>query len=369
MEDAGDSGDSYSNREFLKYLIQGMAEGVIFIDDRNIVRLCNPVGGAIRGVKGQDIVGNPLLKCHPEKVHERVLAVIEDLREGRKKEVKRTVRLKGGYYEHTYSAVRDDRGRFLGVVAVSRDITEREVLEQHLKERTEKLERSNHLKELFADIIRHDLINPASIISNYAEMALEDAGEGELAQEMRAIKKSADRLIEMIENAGKYSRLEDAQELTFDELDLGEIMSRSIEDFRQQAEDKGITIRHSLQGRYPAQVNPGMADVFSNLISNAIKYSPEKATISIGIDDESGHWLVWVADEAERIPEEDRESIFERFKRVGKGSVKGSGLGLAIVKRIVELHNGEVWVEDASSGGNTFYVRIPKEQEKADNGR
>jgi PAS domain S-box-containing protein len=373
MGSSGNNREDFESAVFLNYLIQGMAEGVIFIDEENIIRLCNPVGGAIRGVSGKEIVGNQFLDCHPKATHQRVLRVVDDLKTGRKKELKRTVRLRGRFYEHTYSGVKDRGGRFLGVVAVSRDVTERELLEKELMEHTKKLEHSNQMKELFADIIRHDLINPANIIANYAEIILEEGSSEDIDIAVRGIKKSSDRLIEMIENARKYSMLEDVRDLVFKEADLGEAIKRTIGDFQPHLNEKKIEILHNLDGQYPADTTHIIEDVFSNLVSNAIKYSPEKSTVSIEIADEGKNWLIFVADQAEKIPEGDKLSIFERFKRAGKGSVKGSGLGLAIVKRAVELHKGEVWVEDNPQGGNIFNVRLPKKhpshKEEANNGR
>ncbi len=352
--------EAYSSAEFLQYLVSGMAEGVIFIDEKNIIRLCNPVGGEIRGVKGKDIIGTPLLSCHPSNTHEKVLRVVEELKNGGR-DVTRTVRFKGGYYEHTYSAVRDSMGKFLGVVAVSRNTTARENLEKELKEHSERLERSNQIKDLFSDIIRHDLLNPAGIISNYAEILLEEQ-QGEVSKDVRAIKKNIDRIIEMLENASKYSRLEDAENLPFVETEIGSLLKQILEEYRPMAEGKDIEVVEEIDSEYKAQANRFIEDVFSNIISNAIKYSPEKSRIELRLIDEGESLLLSVADHAERIPEKFREAIFERFKRVEKEGVKGSGLGLAIAKRIVDIHGGEIWVAENPSGGNIFYVRLLKKR-------
>ncbi|MGM0770736.1 MAG: sensor histidine kinase [Halobacteriota archaeon] len=103
-------------------------------------------------------------------------------------------------------------------------------------------------------------------------------------------------------------------------------------------------------------------EVFINLISNAVKYSPENEDIIIGVKDQNENWTVTIADSGEGIPDKDKNMIFDRFKRaVGDCNVKGSGLGLAIVKRIVELHGGEVGVEDNPNGlGSVFWVTLKK---------
>ncbi len=356
MED----GEAFKGAEFLGYLIKGMAEGVLFIDGDNITRLCNPVGGSIRGVEREDIVGRPFLECHPPAVIEKVLKVVSDLKKGKENEVSRIVKLKGRMYEHTYSAVRNKKGEFLGVVAVSRDVTERLKLENALKEHAQKLEYSNHMKDLFADIMSHDFINPAAIVKNYAELLLEEDLPDEVAEDIETIERSATRLIDMVENASKFSRLEDAESLPLKESDVGELLESAIEDYEPFVKEKKITVKYNPKGRYVAEVSPFIGDVFTNLISNAIKYSGENTTIEISVKDQGKSLLIAVADEAEKIPEEYRKTIFNRFKRLSKGGVKGSGLGLAIVKRIVDLHHGSVRVEDNPKGGNIFYVEIPK---------
>jgi PAS domain S-box-containing protein len=354
----------YGSSQFLGYLIRGMAEGVIFIDDQNIVRLCNPVGGAIRGVKGEEIVGKPFLDCHPERVYKKVLSMIEELKTKGTGELSRTVRLGERYFEHSYSAVRDGDERYLGVVAVSRDITTRRSLEKKLTEHAKELERSNSLKDLFSDIMSHDFINPSSVILNYADLILDEELSEEAENDAIRIKLSAKRLVDMIEDARKFSKLADMKESTFKKMDLRELLEKSISEFQHFFDEKNMKVIWKGGERSVARVNPFIGDVFSNLISNAIKYSPKGSEIVVDIEDKEGCTLISVSDQAEKIPKEYQNSIFERFKRLGKESVKGTGLGLAIVKRVVDLHDGRVWVEDNPEGGNIFYVEIPKKFKK-----
>ena len=98
-----------------------------------------------------------------------------------------------------------------------------------------------------------------------------------------------------------------------------------------------------------------------NLISNAIKYSPEGSAIQLGAGTEGEHVVMWVRDEGMGIPPELRERIFERFFRIDNTDrrlVGGTGLGLALVREIVAAHGGQVWVETASGKGSTFFVQF-----------
>jgi signal transduction histidine kinase len=142
--------------------------------------------------------------------------------------------------------------------------------------------------------------------------------------------------------------------------DLWLILDRARGNVAWMAEEKGIEIRFHRFGDAEADVNPLLEDAFSNILSNAVKYSPRGSKVDVNVLDEGQTWLVDVADQGEGIPDEFKEAIFERFERGSKTGVKGSGLGLAIVKRIIELHGGEVWVEDNHPTGSRFRVRIPK---------
>jgi hypothetical protein len=111
-----------------------------------------------------------------------------------------------------------------------------------------------------------------------------------------------------------------------------------------------------------AAVNPVIEEVFSNLLSNAVKYSPPGSRVVVDFQNEANRWKVMVADQGIGIPNEHKESIFDRFERGERGGIKGMGLGLAIAKRTVDLHNGKIWVEDNTPRGSVFIVELPKER-------
>lgn len=238
------------------------------------------------------------------------------------------------------------------------------VLMEEIKSYASKLERSNELKDLFADIMRHDLLNPVSVIKGFSEMMSMDRLLGEHRKSLEKIRKSAEKIEAMIESASKYAKLEDAEKLDLEERDAAAIIGGVVGDFEPLLKAKDISVEYRHEGKALALVNPLIEDVFSNLLSNAIKYSPEGSDIAIELEDLGGEWCIAVKDRGEGIPDDMKEEVFERFKRADKGGVKGTGLGLAIVKRVMELHNGSAWVEDNPEGGSIFYVTIPKKAVK-----
>jgi PAS domain S-box-containing protein len=275
------------------------------------------------------------------------------------------------YLEASSRILRDEEGNFKGVEGILRDITERkrreaalkeysEILEEKVEERTRELVESNRLKDLFTDIMRHDLLNPIGVIRNYAELMLEVEDDEAKRKDLRLIIKTAKKLISMIENASKYEMLTNTEDLVFEEKDLTKLFQEVITQCMSEAEKKGIKVEFLPRNPLTARVHYTMEDVFANLLSNAIKYSPPNTAITIDIDDRGGSYLISVADQGEGVPDRYKTVIFERFKRGGKKGVKGTGLGLAIVKRVMDVHKGKVWVEDNPGGGSIFYVELPK---------
>lgn len=105
-----------------------------------------------------------------------------------------------------------------------------------------------------------------------------------------------------------------------------------------------------------------MHQVPTNIISNALKYSPKEALVSIGARREADNVTIWIKDEGMGIPAELHEKIFEKFYRVDNTDLRmigGTGLGLALVREIVNAHGGRVWVESAVGKGSTFFVALP----------
>jgi len=238
-----------------------------------------------------------------------------------------------------------------------------EGLEEKVKQRTAQLSESNKLKDLFIDIMRHDLLNPAGVARTGAQTALMDEKDSKKKETLQLIENSSDRLIKMIENASVFAKLESGEKIELKEMDLGVILKETVEGLVAKAEERKIKIKLNAEGSFPAMVNPLIGDVIANFITNAIKYGPSDSEIDVGIKKENGNYRMSVADKGEGIPDKYKTAIFDRFTRLEKGAIKGTGLGLAIVKKIVELHNGKVWVEDNPSGGSVFIVEIPEKLE------
>lgn len=253
-------------------------------------------------------------------------------------------------YEGIYSR------RHLSII----DITERKRIEETIKKYAQKLEESNRMKELFIDIMHHDLMNPLATASGFAELLKEeDAGN---RMYIETLEKNLLKSMDLIECATNFSRIDSLDRIDFTDMDLKEVIDEVIESLRPMAGSAGMEIESIITGSMPVKANKILEEVFSNLISNAIKYARDGKRIIVKCEDRDPFWNVMIIDFGTGLKMTDKTIIFDRFCRLEKKGIKGSGLGLAIAKKIVELHKGGIGVEDNPQGGAVFIVEIPKSE-------
>jgi PAS domain S-box-containing protein len=247
------------------------------------------------------------------------------------------------------------------IICVDRDISDRKYAENELKNYAEELKESNELKELFTDIIRHDLLSPASIIKGYSEELMASDCDEDVAILIKKIHENNNRLIDLLESATKLSKLQKMDEIEFENLNIVAIFQMVAECLKPNVEEKHQKIVINTQIKCDSKVNHVIEEVFTNLLSNAIKYSPEGSSIFVDFIDLDDEWKITVSDEGVGINDNDKMYIFDRFRRADKKGIKGTGLGLAIVKRIIDLHGGRFGVKDNLNGqGSLFWVTVKK---------
>lgn len=244
------------------------------------------------------------------------------------------------------------------VQGVVRDISERRAAEEKARDYARRLEHTNDLKDLFADILSHDLQNPASIVAHAAEL-LSKREHLRDAREVSMIQRNARRIMQLIEDASIYAKMESGGAPLEEEIELVTALSARMASFRSRFEEKRIVVDFDHPPSALVSANPLVELIFDNLLSNAAKYSPEDSRVKVGLQRQGKGWLLTVADEGEGVPGEFRQAIFGRFERRDKKGVKGTGLGLAIVKRVTELHGGTVGVDPRPGGGSIFRVWLP----------
>ncbi|ABS27357.1 PAS domain-containing sensor histidine kinase [Anaeromyxobacter sp. Fw109-5] len=260
----------------------------------------------------------------------------------------------------TTSLVLGARGRPTAAVGIIRDLTQRKRTEQELRSYATQLEEATRLKDLFADILRHDLLSPAATLRMGIDLLAKNEASPAATRLLEKMSRSCARLTDLIEHAAKYAKISTLEQLELDTLDLRRVLQDVIADFQETLQEDGLRSSLSSLGELPVRANPLVSEVFANLVSNALKYGRAGGTVTVGVEDAGEHWVVAVTDCGEGIRDEDKQRIFTRFERLEREGVKGTGLGLAIAKHIVELHRGKIWVEDNPGGGCVFRVALPK---------
>jgi PAS domain S-box-containing protein len=253
----------------------------------------------------------------------------------------------------TYSPLYDEEGQLSAVIGNVRDISRSREAEE--------------MKSTFVSVISHELKTPVSIIKGYAgTLAREDArwDEQTLRQGLGIIEEEADRLNKLIDNLLAASRMQaGGLKLRFGHVDLPALAEGVVEKLRPQ------TSKHTFSLDFPPgfPTVPGdserLEEVLTNLVGNAIKYSPRGGLIRVGGLVEPGQVVVTVSDEGVGVPPEEQERIFDRFYRVagdlGSGT-PGVGLGLYLCKAVVEAHGGRIWVESEPGRGASFIFTLPR---------
>ena len=242
-----------------------------------------------------------------------------------------------------------------------------------LKHARERLREMNEEKNEFMGIAAHDLRNPLSAIQGYAEMIIEDAqslAHRDLEGNGQRIREAAKRMTEMVQNFLDANRIERGElKLNMAISDLSPLLQSVLETQSPHATAKGQNIQLEL----PPTPTLALADVsitlqvFENLVSNAVKYSPPGKKIFVRLKAEAGVVRFEVEDQGPGLSKEDQKKLFGKFARLSAkptGGEHSTGLGLSIVKRLVEAMNGKVWCESELGMGATFIVTIPQPIER-----
>jgi PAS domain S-box-containing protein len=344
-----------------RQILDVLGEGVLLVDDKETIRFCNPACERIFEMSSDELVGKSLLDFVDDADKVRLVAETRKRIEGITSRYDLTITSARGNRRQllaTASPLVKPDGRYEGAVGTILDVTDIRSTERELRQVADALARSNELKELFADILRHDLLGPVTVVKAYVETLLENDA-APLKEFLGIILENSNKLVGIIEGAADLAKLEARGELEKSPTHIYELVNEATQSLQEAASEKGLSLSLSGDDEVLVNANPVLREVFWNLISNAIKYCPSNSPVNVEVEFREGDVVVSVRDSGEGVPDEAKQAIFERFKRASRGSVKGSGLGLAIAKRIVELHGGQIWVEDNPEGGAVFSVSLP----------
>lgn len=232
------------------------------------------------------------------------------------------------------------------------------------------LQQVEELKTNFIGMMSHDLKTPLARIQGMTEIILKD--ETPISSPQReaidTIQQSSRDLLNFINTILNYARIESQGiELNLQSKDINELLKEVVKKHEFLAKLKHIQINLELEPLFSMPVDADLLkQVFSNLVENAIKYSPENSKVLISSEEVNEKIVIQVADQGIGIPSDELSNIFMKFfrsKNAKSSPIKGSGLGLYLAKYFVELHNGSIFVESTPGQGSTFTVELPIKME------
>jgi PAS domain S-box-containing protein len=360
-----------------RLLVESVRDYAIFVlDPDGRVASWNEGARRIKGYEADEIIGRHFSQFYPEPARsagfpDYELRVAREV--GRFEDEGWRVRKDGTQFwaNVVITALYTDDGSLVGFAKVTRDLTERRIALQREIEDARRLaesEAANRAKSGFLAAMSHELRTPLNAIGGYAQLMQEGIAGPVSPQQheyLGRIRSSQLHLLGIVNDLLNYGRI-DSGEIHYDliPLSLHDVVGRVIGMVTPQAQRKRLRLEQ----------RPGELEVFAlgdqlkteqivlNLMSNAVKFTPEEGTVSVSWGLHDGAATIDVRDTGPGVPEDMQDAIFDPFVQLGRSltsTQEGAGLGLAISRDLARAMNGDVTVESTPGSGATFTLRLP----------
>ncbi|NOZ74382.1 MAG: hypothetical protein GXO90_03260 [FCB group bacterium] len=233
---------------------------------------------------------------------------------------------------------------------------------EKLQKTNKKLAKSNEDKILLIDTITHDIKNPLGVITGLADLLHQENPDNQMIQ---AMIRSSDSLTRILEDVVTIAQIALDEPLPMEKLDLTQILRTVCDDFEQALRLADMKLIWEVEQGLVVKANIIIRAIFTNYMSNAIKYAREGGLITVlGRKAKNGGIFIAFMDRGKSLPPKIRSQLFKRGFTLDRNSLKSRGLGLSIAKRIAWEHGAEVGVEPNTPQGNCFYLRFPPANER-----
>jgi PAS domain S-box-containing protein len=349
-------------REALSAIIDNSAEGVTIVDAVGEIQVFNRALTHMTGWQAEEALGYPVDQVLALIDRQEQILPLPEPPSRRSSAAQERFFVEGDIVRRggpkltvgvTITPLYDEEGNLARTIYNVVDIT--------------RFRQAEELKSTFVSVVSHELKTPVALIKGYAETLRRDDADWDretMQESLSVIAEESDHLTHLIDDLLEASRIQaGGLKLEPTDVNLPRLVERVIEGFRTQ------TRVHTFEIDFAPDFPPVWGDperlreVLTNLVSNAVKYSPGGGSVWIGGRTDATGVTVYVADQGIGIPAEEQGRIFDRFHRVEtslRRTTEGTGLGLYLVKAIVEAHGGRVWVESAPGRGSIFMFSLPK---------
>lgn len=343
-------------------VVQGAADAICVLAPENRVIFANDRWRDLLGVEGAELVGGTLLRLTPPEEREATAAALARAAEGKRVTGHPCqLRHRDGSYRDvlaSFGPLRDDSGQIVSTLAICHDVTrERE---------------AQRLRDEFVTTASHELRTPVTTIAALTDLMLrgiernQPVDAEQLTRRLRMIREEADRLALLATDLLDATRLQ-AGKLRIEETscDLVELVAAAVarqHDLLTGSDSHTIEMSAPATPVMVAADRPRIEQVLSNLLDNAVKFSPDGGRIRVETFCESTTAYVRITDEGIGIPAQDRDQLFSPFYRGSNASVRnfsGLGLGLYMSRSLIEAHGGTITMEPQAPTGSTFTIALP----------
>ncbi|HET9767463.1 MAG TPA: PAS domain S-box protein, partial [Thermoanaerobaculia bacterium] len=378
------------SEERLRLLVEGVSDYAIFmLDAEGKVATWNTGAQRLKGYRADEIVGRHFSTFYPEEARARRWPQQElelATRDGRFEDEGWRLRKDGSRFwaNVVITALRDADGKLQGFAKVTRDLTERRAaeeglrraygnLERRVEERTAELTARDRHKDEFLAMLGHELRNPLAPIRNALEiLKLQGVPATARSQAQALIERQVQHLVRLVDDLLDVSRIMQGKiELRHERIALATVVERAIETAQPTIDARGHRLAVSLPPA-PVFIHGDLirlAQVLSNLLVNAAKYTPQAGEIALTATTGSDQLRISVKDTGIGMPPELLPKVFEFFVQGSRSlerSQGGLGIGLTLVKRLVEMHGGTVAAHSAGIGkGSELVVDLPLPDQSA----
>lgn len=382
MKEASDRQNEYieqlrRSEERYHNMIQEVQDyAILMLDQEGIIQNWNYGAQQIKGYSADEVVGKHFRIFYTpqdvaRKLPEKMLRMAAE--KGRAAAEGYRVRKDGNKFwgSIVITALHDRNGNIIGYSKLTRDLTDKKIAEEKIKQYAAQLEHKNAELEEFSYVASHDLKEPLRKIITFGDLlryTIKENADERVLNYVTRMQHSAGRMMSLIDDLLQLSRI-GRGERQFEETDLDEVLRGVMQDLEPAIEQRHAEIKADPLPRLMAKPLQ-MQQLFQNLLTNALKFNESETpriTISNDVIIPEGstdhHCQITVADNGIGFEAENAARIFEPFQRLhGRSEYAGSGIGLAICKKIVEFHNGTITARSEPGKGSAFTITLPCEQ-------